>query len=122
MAKRKIFPLATTIVVTITNGVPSLSQVDLPISGRIAFVNLDSVEYLIELWNRRNDDHVFVGPVLPANGSLTFCADLTHANNGDKCFYNVLLTTASRKRKRSKKSKSKGIAIDGGGHVIIIGK
>jgi len=119
MAKRKIVPLANTIVVTITNGVPSLTQVDLPMSARIAFVNLDSVEYLVELWNRRNDDHVYVGPVLPPNGSLTFSADIAHAKNGDKCYYNVLPTTAVINRK---KTKSGGKVIDGGGHVIIIGK
>jgi hypothetical protein len=108
--KRRITK-TTSIIITVTNGVPSQPSVQISKTQRVVFVNTDNTEYLFELWNQDNDDHIVVCPVLAANASLTFQADLDDLKPESKCHYNIEVVGSARKRNRS----------DGGGHVIIIG-
>ena len=64
--KRRITK-TTSIIVTVTNGVPSQPSVQISKTQRVVFVNTDNTEYLFELWNQDNDDHIVVCPVLAAN-------------------------------------------------------
>jgi hypothetical protein len=98
------------ITVTVQNGVPSQTQVNLSAGQQLIFSNLDSVGYLIEFWTKGNDKHIDVCPLLPANGSVTFQSD-PDAPNG-KCFYNIESLTGEDMDPTN---------TGGGGHVIIIG-
>ena len=106
--------IASSIVVNVSGGVPSQTSVTLPGDQRLVFVNLDDTDYLVELWNHANKEHVVVCPVLAANGSLTFSADLDDLKPGSKCFYNIESIESARRKRDD--------PFDGGGHVIIIGK
>lgn len=97
------------VTVNVQNGEPSQPSVSVVENQRIIFNNLDSVDYLIQLWTKGNDKRIDVCSVLPASGTTIYQA-AGDANGNGKCSYNVL--TASG-----------GIASPtaGGGNVIIIG-
>jgi hypothetical protein len=106
MASQSLGTLA--VPVTVNDGVPTPNPVTINSTGTVQFQNLDSTDYLIELWAHGNALHAAVCVFLPANGNVTLQAD--PANPNAQCHYNLMTTNG--------RGTNPGA---GGGNVIIIG-
>jgi hypothetical protein len=97
--------------VTITDGVASPTTVTIQAEGVVQFT-ADGSDYLIELWDKRNENHPAVCVYLAANSSLYFVGDPDTGDHNAICPYNV---------KPYADSAAGGITGTGGGNKIIIG-
>ena len=97
--------------VTITNGVAAPATVTIPSEG-VVEITADANDYLIELWDKKNEKHPAVCVYLAANSSLFFMGDPDQSDHNSICPYSV---------KSYSDSESGGITGTGGGNKIIIG-
>ena len=97
--------------VTVTNGIAAPTNVTIPSEGVVEFT-ADGNDYLIELWDKKNEKHPAVCVYLAANSSLYLMGDPDAADHNSTCPYNV---------KSYAGSTSGGVTGTGGGNKIIIG-
>lgn len=95
--------------VTVTNGVPSPQNVTIPSKGIVQF-SADGQDYLIELWDKKNEKHPAVCVYLSANSSIYLAGDPDSDDQNANCPYNIKTLSGA----------GGGLAA-GGGNKIIIG-
>jgi hypothetical protein len=103
-------PIATSVPVTITNGIPSQDPANMDNIGQLQFTNADSQGYLLEFWSKGNDKHAAVSIVIAAGGTITVQGNSASNDQDTTCNYNVLTLTGGETD-----------PADGGTHSIIIG-
>jgi hypothetical protein len=97
--------------VNINNGVVSSPSVSIPSEGVVEFV-ADNNDYMLELWDKKNENHPAVNVYLPANGTIYLIGGSSSNDQNSTCYYNVESYDAALK--------SEGVG-SGGGNKIIIG-
>ena len=97
--------------VNITNGVVSSQTVSIPTEGVVAFV-ADNNDYMLELWDKKNQNHPAVNVYLQANGTIYVVAGSSAGDQNSTCYYNVEFYDAENEG---------GGLGSGGGNKIIIG-
>src|SRR6266487_1790675 len=98
-------------IVTVSAGTASPPTVNIPSQGVVQFT-ADNQDYLIELWDKKNEKHPAVCVYLGANSSLYFIGDPDTGDHNAICPYNV---------KPYADSAAGGVTGTGGGNKIIIG-
>lgn len=94
--------------VTVTAGVASPQTVTIPSQGVVEFT-ADSQDYLIQLWDKKNERHPAVCVYLAANSSVYVVGDPDANDHNANCPYNVLTYSGS----------GGGIVATGGNKIII---
>ncbi|HXT24226.1 MAG TPA: hypothetical protein VN749_05285 [Candidatus Eisenbacteria bacterium] len=96
-------------IVTVTAGVAYPQTVTIPSKGVVQF-NADGQDYLIQLWDKKNEKHPAVCVYLAANSSIYVVGDPSADDQNANCAYNVLNYSGAG-----------GGIIAAGGNKIIIG-
>ena len=96
-------------IVTVTAGTASPETVTVPSQGVVQF-NSDNQDYLIQLWDKKNEKHPAVCVYLAANSSIYVVGDPDANDQNSSCPYNVLTYSSSG-----------GSPVATGGNKIIIG-
>jgi len=95
--------------VTVTAGTASPPTVNIPSQGVVQFTS-DNQDYLIELWDKKNEKHPAVCVYLGANSSIYLVGDPDANDQNANCPYNV---------KSYSGSGGGGIVATGGNKIII---
>src|SRR6266704_6847275 len=95
--------------VAITDGVASPTTVTIQAEGVVQFT-ADGSDYLIELWDKKNEKHPAVCVYLGANSSIYLVGDPDANDQNANCPYNV---------KSYSGSGGGGIVATGGNKIII---
>ena len=95
-----------TVAVTAGKAVPS--SVSIPSNGVVQF-NSDNQDYLVELWDKKNEKHPAVCVYLAANSSIYLVGDPSADDQNANCPYNVMTYSGQRG----------GITATGGNKIII---
>jgi hypothetical protein len=95
--------------VTVTAGIASPATVSIPSEGVVEF-SADNQDYLIELWDKKNEKHPAVCVYLAANSSIYLVGDPAATDHNANCPYNVMAYSGSG---------GGGIVATGGNKIII---
>ena len=95
--------------VTVSAGTASPQTVNVPSQGVVKF-NSDNQDYLIQLWDKKNEKHPAVCVYLAANSSIYVVGDPDADDQNSNCPYNVLTYSGGG-----------GSIVATGGNKIIIG-
>lgn len=109
-APRKVGTPVVDATVTITNGKPSQASVTIPSEGTVQFT-ADNNDYMLQLWDKKNENHPAVCVYLGANQSIYLVGDTDAGSQNSTCYYNVMFYADAA---------SEGVGT-GGGNKIIIG-
>lgn len=97
--------------VNISNGVVSSQTVTIPSEGVVAFI-ADNNDYMLQLFDKKNENHPAVNIYLAANGTIYLVGNSSSNDQNSTCYYNVEFYDAT--------DKDGGLG-SGGGNKIIIG-
>lgn len=95
-------------IVTVTAGTASPQTVTVPSQGVVQF-NSDDQDYLIQLWDKKNEKHPAVCVYLGANSTVYVAGDPDANDQNANCPYNVMAYSGG----------GGGIVATGGNKIII---
>jgi hypothetical protein len=95
-------------IVTVTAGTASPQTVTVPSQGVVQF-NSDDQDYLIQLWDKKNEKHPAVCVYLGANSTVYVVGDPDANDQNANCPYNVMAYSGG----------GGGIVATGGNKIII---
>src|SRR5262249_24563168 len=105
------------VTVTITNGSPSSASVTIPSEGVVAFV-ADNNDYLLELWDKKNENHPAMNLYLGANATIYLVGGSGGGSPNSVFYYKIEALAALAAEEPAGEEQGLG---SGGGNKIIIG-